>query len=81
MFALINPAALPVLRIAGALFITLHLLAAAYVFRHRRRLFGRDPRVPRDIAAVRHLRFEVVLIPWLFITTVLVVEWLRLWFN
>jgi hypothetical protein len=78
MIAFINPAAVPTLRIAGVLFLVINLLAGAYVFRHRRQLFGRDPRVDNDIDAVRHLRVEVVLIPWLVLTTLLVVEWVGL---
>ena len=81
LIALINPTALPALRIAGALFIAINLLGGAYLFRHRRQLFGRDPQVEQDIEAVRHTRVAVVLIPWLFITTVLFVEWLGLWSN
>ena len=79
LIALINPTALPALRIAGALFIAINLLAGAYLFRHRRQLFDRDPQVEQDIEAVRHTRVAVVLIPWLFVTTVLLVEWLGLW--
>jgi hypothetical protein len=81
MFASINPAALPALRIAGALFITIYLLAGAYFFRNRHRFFDRDPRVDGDNEATRHVRLEVVLIPWLAVTTVLIVEWLGLWAN
>jgi len=81
LIALINPTALPALRIAGGIFLIIHLLAGAYLFRRRRQLFGRDPQVKQDIEAVRHTRVEVVLIPWLFVTTVLLVEWLGLWFN
>lgn len=81
MLAAINESALPALRIAGALFLVINLLAMAYVMRNRRRLFGRDPRVENDVPAVRHLRVEVILIPWLFVTTVLFVTWLSLWFN
>ena len=81
MIALINPAALPALRIAGALFITIYLLAGAYFFRNRHRFFDRDPRVAGDNDATRHTRVAVVLIPWLGVTTVLFVEWLGLWSN
>jgi predicted small integral membrane protein len=79
LIALINPTALPALRIAGALFIAINLLGGAYLFRRRRQLFGRDQQVEQDIEAVRHTRVAVVLIPWLFITTVLFIEWLGLW--
>ena len=79
MIALINPAALPALRIAGALFIAIYLLAGVYFFRKRHRFFDRDPRVDGDNDATRHIRLEVVLIPWLAVTTLLIVEWLGLW--
>jgi hypothetical protein len=75
VMAFINPAALPALRIAGALFLIIYLLAGAYVFRHRRRLFGRDPRIDGDNKATSHIRAEVILIPLLFLTTMHVVEW------
>ena len=44
ILGVINPAAVPALRIAGAPFLIIYLLDGAYFFRHRRRLFGRDPR-------------------------------------
>ena len=81
LIGLINPAALPTLRIAGGVFLIINLLAGAYIVRHWRRLFGRDLEVTQDTEAVRHLRVEVVLIPWIAMTTVLVLEWLRLWTN
>lgn len=81
MIAFINPASLPALRIAGALFLIIYLLAGAYFFRHRRRVFGCDPRVDNDNEATRQIRIEVVLVPWLGITTLLLVLWLGLWIN
>ena len=81
MIALINPAAIPALRIAGALFLILYLLAGAYIFRNRHRFFDRDPRIDGDNEATRRIRIEVVLIPWLFLTTLLVVLWVGLWIN
>ena len=108
MTAFINPAALPALRIPGALFLIINLLAAAWAWRHRRQLFGRIrllPAISRRLASYRRscsafrgcfLRFVCSLygsepgstkrlmdenIPWLVITTVLIVEWVRLWFN
>jgi len=81
LIALINPTALPALRIAGGMVLIVYLLAGAYLFRRRRELFGRDPQVERDTEAVRHTRVAVVLIPWLAVTTVLFVEWLGLWSN
>ena len=81
MIAFINPAALPALRIAGALFLVINLLAGVYFFRNRHRFFGRDPDVDGDIGAVRSLQVVVILIPWLFLTTRLFVEWVGLWFK
>jgi hypothetical protein len=81
MIASINPAALPALRTVGALFIVIYLLAGAWFFRNRHRFFDRDPQVAGDNDATRHVRLGVVLIPWLAVTTVLIVEWLGLWTN
>jgi hypothetical protein len=81
MLAEITKSALPALRIAGALFLVINFLAGAYVFRNRRRLFGRDPQVESDIPAARHARAELILIPWLVLTTLLFVVWISLWFN
>jgi len=79
MLALINPAALPALRIAATFFFLLYLAGGAYVFRNRHRFFDRDPNVDNDIPAVRHVRVEVVLIPWLGLTTLLVILLISLW--
>ena len=75
----INPAALPALRIAATFFLIINLLAGAYIFRNRHRFFGRDPNVSGDIPAVRKLRIEVILFPWLVLTTFLVVLLIYLW--
>ena len=79
MLGVINPSAVPTLRIAGALFIIINLLAGVYAVRHWRRLFGPDSRVNGDIGAVRQLQVIVILIPWLSLTTRLVIEWVKLW--
>ena len=79
MLALINPAALPGLRIAATFFFLIYLLFGAYVFRNRRRFFGRDPKVDNDIPAVRHIRIEVVLIPWLVVTTLILILLISFW--
>jgi hypothetical protein len=79
MLALINPAALPALRTAATLFFIIYLLFGAYIFRNRHRFFDRDPRVDNDIPAVRHVRVEVVLIPWLVITTLILILLISLW--
>jgi hypothetical protein len=79
MLALINPEALPALRIARMFFLGINLLAGAYIFRNRHRFFGGDPNISEDIPAVRRLRVEVVLIPWVFLTTFLVILLIYLW--
>ena len=79
MLALINPAALPALRIAATIFLLINLLGGAYVFRNRHRFFDRDPNVDNDIPAARRVRVEVVMIPWLGLTTLLVILLISLW--
>ena len=79
MLARINPAALPALRTAATLFLIIYLLFGAYIFRNRHRFFDRDPRVDNDIPAVRHVRVEAVLIPWLVITTLILILLISFW--
>ncbi len=79
MLATINPAVLSALRIAATFFLILYLLGFLYLFRNRHRFFDRDPNVDNDIPAVRKLRFEVVMLPWLGLTTLLVILLINLW--
>jgi len=79
MLALINPTALPALRIAATFFFLINVIGGAYIFRNRHRFFDRDPNVDNDIPAARRVRVEVVLIPWLVLTTLLVVLLISLW--
>ena len=79
MLALINPAALPALRVAATFFLLINLVGGTYIFRNRHRFFDQDSNVDNDIPAVRKLRMEVVMIPWLVLTTVLVVLLINLW--
>ena len=72
MLALINPIALPALRIAATFFLLINLIGGAYIFRNRHRFFDRDPNVDNDIPAARRVRVEVVMIPWLVLTTLLI---------
>jgi hypothetical protein len=81
MLALINPAALPALRIAATFFFLLYLLGGVYLFRNRHRFFGRDPSVDDDFPAVRHMRVEVVFIPYLAVTTLILVLLIRFWLD
>jgi hypothetical protein len=79
MLAAINPAALPALRIAATFFFLLYLAGDFYIFRNRHRFFDRDPDVDNDIPAVRKVRIEVVLIPWLLITTLILILLISFW--
>jgi len=79
MLAAINPVALPALRIAATFFFLIYLAGGAYIFRNHHRFFDRDPRVDNDIPAVRNVRIEVIMIPWLFITTLILVLLISFW--
>jgi hypothetical protein len=81
MLSLINPAALPALRIAGTFFLIVNILAFVYFFRNRHRFFDKDPNIEGDIPAVRKLRVEVILVPWFFLTTYLLVLLIYLWME
>jgi hypothetical protein len=81
MLALINPVALPALRIAATFFLLINLIGGAYIFRNRHRFFDRDPNVDNDIPAARRVRVEVVLIPWLVLTTLLIILLINLWLD
>ena len=79
IFALINPAALPALRIAATFFFIVNLLGGVYIFRNRHRFFDVDPNVDNDIPATRKLRVEVVMIPWLVLTTLVLILLIGFW--
>ena len=79
MLALINPAALPALRIAATFFFIINLIGGAYIFRNRHRFFDQDPNISEDIEPVRKLRVEVVLIPWCTLTLVVLILLIYLW--
>ena len=79
MLALINQDALPALRIAATFFFIIYLLFGAYLFRNRHRFFGRDPSVDGDFPAVRHMRIEVVAIPYLAVTTLILILLISFW--
>jgi hypothetical protein len=79
MIALINPAALPALRIAATFFFLIYLAGGAYVFRNRHRFFDRDANVDNDFPAARHVRVELFLIPWFGITTLILILLISFW--
>ena len=77
--ALVNPAALPALRIAGTFFLIVNILAMVFIFRNRHRFFDRDPNVDNDIPAMRKLRVEVVMVPWFVLTTLILILLISFW--
>jgi hypothetical protein len=79
MLAQINPTVLPALRIAATFFFIINLLFGAYIFRNRHRFFDQDPNVDNDIQAVRKVRIEVVAIPWLVLTTLILILLISFW--
>ena len=79
MLALINPIALPALRIAATFFLLINLIGGAYIFRNRHRFFDRDPNVDNDIPAMRKLRVEVVMVPWFVLTTLILILLISFW--
>ena len=79
MLALINPSVLPALRIAATFFLIVNIVGGTYIFRNRHRFFDRDQNVDDDIPAMRKLRVEVVMLPWLALTTLLVILLVYLW--
>ena len=79
MLSLINPAVLPALRTAATFFLLINLAGGTYIFRNRHRFFDQDSNVDNDIPAVRKLRIEVVMIPWLVLTTLLLILLIYLW--
>ena len=79
MLAQINPTVLPALRFAATFFFIVNLLGGVYIFRNRHRFFDRDPEVDNDIPAARHARVELILIPWLVITTLILALLIYFW--
>jgi hypothetical protein len=79
MLALINPAVLPALRTAATFFLMINLIGGTYIFRNRHRFFDQDSNLDNDFPAVRKLRIEVVMLPWLGLTTLLVILLINLW--
>ncbi len=79
MLAAISPVALPALRIAATFFLIVNIVGGTYIFRNRHRFFDRDPNVDDDIPAMRKLRVEVVMLPWLTLTALLFILLIYLW--
>jgi hypothetical protein len=81
MLALINPDVLPALRIAATFFLIVNIVGGTYIFRNRHRFFDRDPNIDEDIPAMRKLRVEVVMVPWLVLTALIAILLIYLWID
>ena len=79
MLAQIDPSVLPALRIAATFFLIVNIVGGIYIFRNRHRFFDRDPNVEDDIPVMRKLRVEVVMLPWLTLTTLIFILLIYLW--
>ncbi len=79
MLAPLIPSLFPRCESAATLFLIINLIGGTYIFFNRHRFFDQDSNVDNDIPAVRNLRMEVVMIPWLVLTTLLVILLIYLW--
>ena len=66
LFATVEPAGLPALRVIGVIAALIFAGMGTYIYRHRHKLFGRDPEITesQDGPGSRHVRLELVLIVW-----------------
>ena len=88
IFSLVNLSSLAVvhshgdsvlaLRIVFSICLVIVLLAGAYIFRIRKRLFDRDPEVVADHWAARNLRLWQVILVWLLAVDLLLTMLWRL---
>jgi len=78
MLALIDPAALPALRIAATFFVLLYVAGGVYLFRNRHRFFTAIQMSTMTLT-VRKMRIEVVVIPYLAVTTLILILLLSFW--
>jgi uncharacterized iron-regulated membrane protein len=79
MLASVNPIAIPGLTVAGVFFVAFHVLAGAYLWRNRRRLFGPDERVDGDRRATRYLQVIAICVPFSILTGRLLIELFEMW--
>ena len=66
LFATVEPAGLPVLRVISVIAALIFAGIGVYIYRHRHQLFDRDPQLAeyQDGPGVRHIRLELVVIIW-----------------
>ena len=79
ILAEINPTVLPALRIAATFFFIINLLGRPVRLSRSSPIFDRDPNVEDAIPATRKLRVEVVMIPWLVLTTLILILLIGFW--
>ncbi len=73
MLAVIEQGGLPAPRVAFTLGVIIFLFGGYLIFRRRHQFFfDRDPNVPNDVPAVRHIRMEAMLFVWTALMLVLV---------
>lgn len=66
LFATVEAAGLPALRVISVLAALIFAGIGTYIYRHRHKLFGRDPEMTagQDGPGSRHVRLELFLIVW-----------------
>lgn len=66
LFAAVEPAGLPGLRVISVIAALIFAGIGTYLYRHRHKLFGRDPELTdsQDGPGSRHVRLELLLIVW-----------------
>jgi hypothetical protein len=81
VFATLNLAALPALRVISVIAVAVFVSLCAYIYRRRHQLFDRDPELAeyQDGHGVRHIRVELVLIVWTALTIVLLGLLFEIW--
>lgn len=71
LFAMLEAAGLPALRVAFTIAVAVFLAVGWLIFRRRHFLFDRDPEAENDFASVRHVRMENIIFVWGALTIVL----------
>lgn len=83
LFAAILQAGIPGLQIISVIAVVIFAGTGAYIYRHRRQLFDRDPDIAADEdgPAVRHIRLELVLLIWGALMVVLLATLYQIWLT
>jgi hypothetical protein len=67
-----------VLRIVFSLLLAIVFFSGLYIFRIRKRLFGRDPNVAADHYGARNLRLWQVILVWILAMDLLIMALIKL---